>query len=123
MDTYQVAVMMRMPPGFAGSTRGSNALFKALADPTRRRMLTLLAEGELPLNRIEEQFKMSRPAVIKHMRVLRSCRLVTVRKEGRETIHRLNSVPLMAVRDWILKFECFWDDRLQRLKRQIEEEI
>jgi len=85
-------------------------------------MLTLLAERELPLNKIEEQFNMSRPAVIKHIRVLKSCRLVLVRKEGRETIHRLNSVPLMVVRDWILKFECFWDDRLQRLKRQIEEE-
>ena len=98
----------------------SDALFKALADPSRRRMLELLARRDLPLRRIEEQFDMSRPAVIKHLRVLKSCRLVEVRKQGRETIHRLNSLPLRAVKDWVSEFEVFWDQHLLKLKRQVE---
>ena len=98
----------------------ADALFKALADPSRRRMLKLLARRDLPLRRIEDQFDMSRPAVIKHLRVLKSCRLVEVRKQGRETIHRLNSLPLRAVKDWVCGFEVFWDQHLLKLKRQVE---
>ena len=98
----------------------ADALFKALADPSRRRMLKLLARRDLPLRQIEEQFDMSRPAVIKHLRVLKSCRLVEVRKQGRETIHRLNSLPLRAVKDWVSEFEVFWDQHLLKLKQQVE---
>ncbi|MFO0983058.1 MAG: metalloregulator ArsR/SmtB family transcription factor [Planctomycetota bacterium] len=103
-------------------TDGSDDLFRAIADPSRRRILTLLSKEELPLRRIEESFAMSRTAVIKHLRVLKSCRLVRARRQGRETIHRLNPLPLRAIRDWVSEFELLWDDRLQRLKGQVESE-
>ena len=86
-------------------------------------MLALLARGELPLNRITARFDMSRPAVIKHLRVLRSANLVAVRRRGRERIHHLNAAPLQAVENWILKFEMFWENSLQKLKRQVESDL
>jgi DNA-binding transcriptional ArsR family regulator len=97
-----------------------DTLFRALADPTRRRMLALLARQELPLKQIEERFHMTRPAVIKHLRVLRACRLVRVRRQGRLVIHRLDPRPLRAVQDWVAQFEALWDQRLQKLKQQVE---
>jgi DNA-binding transcriptional ArsR family regulator len=99
-----------------------DGVFRALADPTRRRMLALLAGGELPLKDIEDRFQMTRPGVIKHLRVLRACRLVRVRRQGRMTLHRLNPRPLRAVQDWVSRFEALWDQRLQKLKQQVESE-
>jgi DNA-binding transcriptional ArsR family regulator len=103
-------------------TKASDRLFKAIANRSRRRILKLLADEELPLNRIEERFQMSRPAVIKHLRVLKSCRLVQARKSGRETLHRLNAEPLRVLKDWVSHFESQWDDHLQMLKQQVESE-
>jgi DNA-binding transcriptional ArsR family regulator len=95
-------------------------VFKALADPSRRRILDLLSRKELPLKSIEERFPLSRPAVIKHIRILKACSLVRVRRAGRLTYHRLNSRPLRTVEQWMAKYETFWSDRLGRLQRQLE---
>jgi len=104
-------------------TPRADGIFKALADPSRRKILRLLAAGDLPLNRIEERFRMSRPAVIKHIRILKACRLVRVRKAGRETIHRLDVRPLQLLNDWALQIDAFWDSSLKRLKDQVESSI
>jgi len=98
----------------------SDLVFRALADPSRRRILNLLSKGELPLYRIEAHFAFSRPALIKHIRILRTSRLVRVRREGRRTLHRLDAAPLRSVERWMATFNAFWDDRLSRLRRQIE---
>jgi DNA-binding transcriptional ArsR family regulator len=100
-----------------------DGLFRALADPSRRRMLNLLAEQELPLKGIEERFRMSRPAVIKHLRILKACKLVRVRRQGRLTIHSLNARPLRVVKDWVSRFEALWNERLQNLKQQVEADV
>lgn len=104
----------------APDVTASDRVFKALADPSRRRILTLLSKGEMPLHRIQAHFSVSRPALIKHIRLLRSCRLVRVRREGRQTLHRLQAAPLKSVERWMATFGAFWDDRLARLKRQVE---
>jgi len=106
-------------PSLRRSSR-SDGLFKALADPSRRKILRLLSNGDLPLNQIEQRFRMSRPAVIKHIRVLKECRLVRVRKAGRETIHQLNPRPFRLLRDWASHFDAFWDRGFQNLKEQVE---
>src|SRR5262245_27030771 len=103
--------------------RVADEVSRAIADPSRRRILALLGELELPLKRIQARFDMSRPAVIKHLRVLKSCRLVQVRRQGRQTMHRLNPRPLRAVRNWVMEFDRFWDSHLARLKAQVEGEI
>jgi len=96
-------------------------LLRAVADPSRRRMLSLLAHhDELPLRQIERRFSMTRPAVIKHLRVLKSCRLVRTRRSGRQVLHRLNARPLRAIRNWLAEYEIFWDTHLSRLKQQVE---
>jgi len=101
-------------------SRSADEVFRAIADPSRRRMLAILEKQELPLKRIEASFRMSRPAVIKHLRVLKSARLVQVRRQGRQMMHRLNPRPLAAVRDWVAEFDRFWDKHLARLKEQAE---
>src|SRR5262245_4699763 len=95
-------------------------LLRAIADPSRRRMLHLLARQELPLNQIEQRFDMTRPAVIKHLRLLKSCRLDKTRRPGRQVFHRLNARPLRAIRDWLSEYEIFWDIHLARLKQHVE---
>src|SRR5258705_12842694 len=99
-------------------SRRADEVFRAIADPSRRRMLAMLEKEELPLKRIEARFAMSRPAVIKHLHVLKSCRLVRVRRQGRQVMHRLNPRPLAAVRDWVAKIDRFWDRHMARLKEQ-----
>src|ERR1700724_2010091 len=94
-------------------TRQQDRIFLSIADPSRRRILDMLAHGERPVGRIAEQFAMSRPAVIKHLRVLRSAKLVTVRRRGRERIHALNPTPLKTVQDWLSKHGS-WIFQLQQ---------
>ncbi|HLY11363.1 MAG TPA: metalloregulator ArsR/SmtB family transcription factor [Planctomycetota bacterium] len=100
--------------------RRADVLFKALADPSRRKILRLLASGDLPLHRIELEFRMSRPAVLKHIRLLKECLLVRVEKKGRETIHRLDARPLKRLHDWVEALDAFWGRSLLALKHQVE---
>ena len=105
-------------------TRGRNA-FGALADPTRRSILDLLRERPtLTAGEIAAQFpRISRPAVSKHLRVLRQARLVRARERGREWHYSLDPRPLAEIyRDWLVRFAPFWEESLIQLKRQVEGE-
>lgn len=97
-------------------------VLKAIADPSRRQILDLLARQDLPVGRIVDRFRISRPAVIKHLRVLRSANLISVRRCGRERIQHLNARPLKDVAAWVSHFETYWENSLQKLKRQVEGE-
>jgi DNA-binding transcriptional ArsR family regulator len=91
-------------------------VFTAISHPARRRMLDLLAEADRPVNTIAGHFKMSRPAVSQHLRVLLDSGLVTEQRRGRERCYRLVPQRLSPVRDWLALYERFWDDRLRRLQ-------
>lgn len=95
---------------------------QALADPTRRRILDLLAEGELPAGELARHFpEISRPAVSQHLAVLREAGLVTERQEGRFRIYRLEAGPLREVWEgWLSRYQRFWEDRLAVLKHLVE---
>ncbi len=82
-------------------------------------MLDLLTECERPAGVIASHFEMCRPAVSQHLRVLLDAGLVTERRHGRERRYRLVPGRLGPVRDWIARYEQFWDDRLQRLQAQL----
>jgi DNA-binding transcriptional ArsR family regulator len=97
-----------------------DALFVALADPTRRDILALLRGGPLPVGAIAERFPISRPAVYKHLRVLRRTRLVRERREGRQRLCSLDARPLAAVDDWLAQYRHEWAARLDRLQRHAE---
>jgi DNA-binding transcriptional ArsR family regulator len=95
-------------------------VFRAIADPTRRQIMTMLAQGDLRVSEIASQFEMTRPAVSKHLALLESANLIQVERQGRETINRLNPDGLEPVAHWLTIFDMFWDDKLTRLKRAVE---
>ena len=98
-------------------------VFDAIADPTRRRLIQLLAEaGELPLHELTPHFAMGRTAVSKHLTILKEAGLVVDRKVGRETRFRLNAAPLQEVQDWVNFYSRFWSANLKRLHQLLEEE-
>jgi DNA-binding transcriptional ArsR family regulator len=93
-------------------------VFTAISHPARRHMLDLLAEADRSVNVIAGHFKMSRPAVSQHLRVLLDSGLVTEQRHGRERHYHFVPERLGSVRDWIAQYERFWDDHLQRLEKQ-----
>ncbi|MDQ6599978.1 ArsR family transcriptional regulator [Bacillus salipaludis] len=95
-------------------------VFQAIADPTRRRLLKLLSQQEMPVKDISDQFPISRTAVSKHLRVLADAGLVKERKVGRETRYKLEPEPLYELKDWLQYFEIFWENKLSALKRFVE---
>lgn len=98
-------------------------VFAAIADPTRRKLLSLLAAAEeLPLHEITPHFQMGRTAVSKHLAILKDAGLVSDRKAGRETRYRLVAAPLQEVKDWVSFYEQFWSERVALLKNLLEEE-
>ena len=92
-------------------------VFGAISHPARRRMLDLLAETDRSVNAMAGHFKMSRPAVSQHLRVLLDAGLVTEQRHGRERRYQLVPERLSPVRDWIALYDRFWDDRLTRLQQ------
>lgn len=97
-------------------------VFTAISHRARRQMLDLLTEAERPVGVIAAHFEMCRPAVSQHLRVLLDAGLVTERRHGRERRYRLVPEQLSPVRDWIGQYERFWDDHLQRLRKQLSKE-
>jgi DNA-binding transcriptional ArsR family regulator len=97
-------------------------VFRAIADPTRRDILALLRGGRHSVGEIAGNFRTSRPAISRHIRLLRSAGLVVTRQEGTARICELNAKPLRAVSDWLRDYEAFWDESLLSLKRYVEED-
>ncbi|MET3698574.1 ArsR family transcriptional regulator [Bacillus oleivorans] len=95
-------------------------VFQAIADPTRRKMLKLLADNEMPIASITNKFPISRTAVNKHLKVLSDAGLVSSQKVGRETRYKLQPKPLAEIKDWLSYFEQYWDEKLFALKEFVE---
>ena len=102
--------------------RTQNA-FRALADPTRRDILRMLAQGDMTIAQVSDRFDMTRPAVKKHLTVLSDGGLITVETRGRERINRIDPAGLAPVLSWLEIFDRFWDDRLTALKSAIEKDL
>ncbi|ANB61118.1 ArsR/SmtB family transcription factor [Anoxybacteroides amylolyticum] len=95
-------------------------VFHAIADPTRRKMLQLLAEKEWSVTAISNQFPISRTAVSKHLRILAEAGLVYEQKVGRETRYHLNPYPLFELKQWLAFYERFWENKLAMLQHYVE---
>jgi DNA-binding transcriptional ArsR family regulator len=95
-------------------------VFAAIADPTRRAILDLLRDGELPAGAIADQFPVSRPAISRHVRVLRAAGLVEERRHSQQRLYRLAADPLRDVDRWLEHYRLFWAARLGALKRVAE---
>ena|ERR1051326_2972926 len=103
-------------------TYSPEAIFSALADPTRRAVLDMLRQGSQPAGQIARAFPISRPAISKHLSLLRRAHLVEERREGRHRVYQLNPAPLQAVDHWINHYRVFWQTSLTNLKAFVESE-
>ncbi|HET6205618.1 MAG TPA: metalloregulator ArsR/SmtB family transcription factor [Terracidiphilus sp.] len=101
--------------------RHRDAVFRAIADPTRREILSILRKGPETVGGIAGHFRVSRPAISKHLRLLHRAGLVTTEKQGTASICSLDAKPLSAVNAWVQDYETFWSESLQSLKRYMEE--
>jgi len=102
------------------NNRQRDVVFRAIADPTRREILRLLRNGEYTVGELASNFPTSRPAISKHLRVLRSAGLIVTRENGTTRLCGLNARPLRAVDDWLRDYDAFWRDSLRSLKRHVE---
>jgi DNA-binding transcriptional ArsR family regulator len=100
----------------------ANALFSALANPVRRRILEILREGPRSAGDIASEFDVNRPAVSEHVQVLRNLGLVTEEARGRRRFYRLNAAPLSEASDWLRPFEHYWGQRMRALRKTLDEE-
>jgi DNA-binding transcriptional ArsR family regulator len=96
--------------------------FRALADPTRRSILLMLASKDMTIAEVATNFQMTRAAVKKHLTILDEGNLIIVRTHGRSRLNTLNPKGLKQVLDWFGFFDAFWDERLNSLKSEIEKD-
>ena len=96
-------------------------VFQAIADPTRREIINLVAFNPLNLNSIAENFDVSRPAISQHIKILTECGLIVIKKQGRERYCEASLQQLAEVSDWIEKFRKLWEGRFNALDDLLEE--
>ncbi len=90
-------------------------VFATLAEPTRRRIVELLADGERSVGELCCEFSISQPAVSRHLRVLRQARLVSSRTDAQRRLYSLRPGPLEEIDNWRERYRSFWDERLDQL--------
>ena len=95
-------------------------VFQAIADPTRRQIINLVAHRSLNLNSVAEQFDVSRPAISKHIKILTECGLIMMKKEGRERFCEAKLEKLNEVSEWVEKYKEFWETRLDALEMYLD---
>jgi DNA-binding transcriptional ArsR family regulator len=108
IDLYKHVLHYKLVPGFA-----------ALADPTRCRIVEMLASGELPVGEIASRFEVSQPAISQHLKVLREARLVRVRVDAQKRIYQLDQAGLAEIDRWLSRVRRFWSGRLDALDREL----
>jgi DNA-binding transcriptional ArsR family regulator len=96
-------------------------VFQAIADPTRREIINLLAHQTLNLNAVADNFDISRPAVSKHIKILTECGLVVINQQGRERYCRAELDKLREVAEWTARYKEFWNNKLDALGSFLEE--
>lgn len=94
---------------------------EALADPTRRDIVEILAAGEQTAGDIASRFEVTRPAVSRHLRILREAGIATVREDATRRIYGLNPAPLIALEQWIVDQRTLWESRLDALGRHLDQ--
>lgn len=97
-------------------------MFRAIADPTRRAILDRLRGGPTPVNALAADFRQSRPAISRHLRVLRGAALVSEQRSGRERVYRLEARSLQRIAGWIEGYRAFWLTSMDNLKHYLEDE-
>lgn len=95
-------------------------VYQAIADPTRREIIGMLAGEPMNLNSVANRFEVSRPAISKHIKILAECGLIEVQQKGRERYCTARPEQLKEVADWVAEYSRFWDKKLNALKKFVE---
>ncbi|MCH2449725.1 MAG: metalloregulator ArsR/SmtB family transcription factor [Gracilimonas sp.] len=96
-------------------------VFQAIADPTRREIIDMLAGQSMPVNDVAANFDMSRPAISRHIKILNECGLVVIRKEGRKRYCHADPQKLQEVIEWTYRYRKFWNEKLDALEAALGE--
>jgi DNA-binding transcriptional ArsR family regulator len=96
-------------------------VFQAIADPTRREIISMIAHQSLHLNSVAEKFDVSRPAISKHIKILTECGLITIKQQGRHRYCEANLNKLNEVSDWVEQYRKFWTQKLDALETYLVE--
>ena len=96
-------------------------VFQAIADPTRREIINLIAHQPLHLNEVSEKFHVSRPAISKHIKILTECGLITIKQRGRHRYCEAKLSKLNEVSGWIEQYRKLWEQKLDALETYLEE--
>jgi len=95
-------------------------VFQAIADPTRREIINMIAHQSLNLNSVAEKFSISRPAISKHIKILSECGLIVIKQQGRERICEAKLGTLNEVSQWIEQYRIFWTNKLNSLEKFLD---
>jgi len=96
-------------------------VFQAIADPTRREIINLIAHKNLNLNSVAENFDISRPAISKHIKILTECGLIEIHQQGRERYCEAKLAKLNEISDWVEQYKEFWNNKLDALEKYLHE--
>jgi DNA-binding transcriptional ArsR family regulator len=96
-------------------------VFQAIADPTRREIINMIAHRSLNLNAVAENFDISRPAISKHIKILTECGLIVIKQQGRERYCEAKLNKLNEVSDWVEQYKLFWSSKLDALENYLNE--
>lgn len=100
--------------------QAENSAFRALADPTRRKILIHLSQQDLTIGEVADRFEITRGGIKKHLNILEEGNLISVHPNGRERLNRLEPLALKSASEWFKYFDQFWDEKLEKLKTIIE---
>ncbi len=95
-------------------------VFQAIADPTRREIINMIAHQRLNLNAVADNFDISRPAISRHIKILTECGLITIKQQGRERFCEARLQKLREVNEWIEQYQVFWTGKLDALENFLE---
>lgn len=98
-------------------------VFQAIADPTRRQIIGMIAKESLNLNAVAENFDISRPAISKHIKILTECGLIVIRQQGRERFCEAKLQRLNEVSEWVERYRVFWTSKLDALEQFLAKEM
>ena len=96
-------------------------VFQAIADPVRRDIIGLLAGEILTVNKVAEQFEISRPAVSKHIKILKECGIISIHKKGRERYCEIQPQTLIPVSEWVQQYRKLWEEKLDSFEEYLME--
>src|SRR5436189_6221447 len=95
-------------------------VFQAIADPTRREIINMIAHQSLNLNSVAEKFDISRPAISKHIKILTECGLISIEQQGRERICNARLEKLNEISEWVEQYRKFWTGKLDALENYLK---